>query len=182
MRAVHAGAVDALHPPDFALFLGHRRRRVGVKCTGLGLRDMPFGQTFYHQRLLTAERAVYVQPVAHTKLPMRLDALAVHLHLSGGARPLCLGSSLENTSDVQPDIEADSCIRFSHCTFRTDGLDLASAYDDGLWAPMNTLPSSEPPFSSGSSSWPCSRRALTTSCTDGWIARPGPSSTHFTVP
>ena len=66
---------------------------------------MAFDQRKDDDRLLSAVRAPELQAVSWLDGPVRLGPLVVHVHLATTAGPLRFRPGLEQTRDVQPDVQ-----------------------------------------------------------------------------
>lgn len=91
-----------------------RRRRRGhvlVQRARLGLRKMLLGQTTDDHVLAPPERPANHDALADADLPMRLGPLISDVHLAALAGLLGLRSGLEQTRDIEPDIQSDSIRR-----------------------------------------------------------------------
>jgi uncharacterized tellurite resistance protein B-like protein len=88
------------------LFLrGRWRGDVFVERPGLRLGHVPVGETTHDHVLLLAERPGDDERVARLHLAVRLGALTADLHFAALTGALRFGACLEQTRNVQPDIE-----------------------------------------------------------------------------
>src|SRR5262249_2751095 len=90
------------------LFLGRgRRRHVVIKAPGLSFGDVPVGEGDDAHPLPTAEGTGDLDYVPGLHLAMRLRGLAIEVDLPSATGLLCLRSCLEQTRDIEPDVEAE---------------------------------------------------------------------------
>jgi len=90
------------------LLLRRRRRgHVVVEAPGVGFWDVPVGDGDDAYALPAAERPRDLDHVARLDLTVRLRRLAIDVNLPAATGPLRLRSRLEQTRDIEPDVESE---------------------------------------------------------------------------
>ena len=100
-------SVHALHPSGFDFFGCRLGRRVVVEGARFGFLDMLIDRDANDHILKAPEASADSNAVALANRSVGLGAVAVDLHLAALTGALGLGSRLEETGDVEPDVEAD---------------------------------------------------------------------------
>ena len=108
-------ALGAARPPaespELDLLGGRWRCHVVIERPGRRLREVLGRESLYHHLLLSPLRARDRQPVTRLYGAMRLGALVVDGDLATSTRPLRLRTGLEQTRDIEPDIESGAVSR-----------------------------------------------------------------------
>ena len=109
--AGHRSVRTARQAHEFAqlrLFRRRRRRHILVQRPGSRLRDVVRGEGPHDDLLPTAESPGDRDAVPQADFPVRFGPLAVDVNLAALAALLRFGSRLEQTRDVEPDVESES--------------------------------------------------------------------------
>ena len=107
-RALDPPRSRQAHEVEHCLFLRRgRRRHIVIQAPGVGLGDVPISERDDAHALPAAKRPSDLDHVSRFDLAMRLRRLAIEIDLAPTTRPLRLGSRLEQTRDVEPDVEAE---------------------------------------------------------------------------
>src|SRR5712691_2448306 len=112
-RCLRRGAIDALHSTHLDFFRRRLRRHVVVEHLRFRLLDVLVDDDADDDVLVAAEGAADADTVTFADHAMRLGVLAVDVDLPALACTLGLRACLEQTGDVQPDVETDTLVHAS---------------------------------------------------------------------
>ena len=97
----------AVDPAGLDFFRRGRGSQVFVEVPRLGLRNVPIGERAHDDSLNEAERSVDAELITDMKEAVSLCGLAVDGDLPGPTRLQGLGTRLEETRHVQPDVQSN---------------------------------------------------------------------------